>query len=95
VSERTVRLEVPPHESDPTSYLRAAWRRAVEEGAERVELLVGTSDGHLRMRLTERASSTRVCSARDVRPTRASEDVHLYAIVAARNTKARRASRTS
>src|SRR5664279_6367069 len=24
----TVRLEVPPHESDPASYLRTAWRRA-------------------------------------------------------------------
>ena len=48
MSERTIRLEVPPDEGDPASYLRAATRRAVDEGAERVELLVGTSDGLLR-----------------------------------------------
>lgn len=82
MSERTVRLEVPPHLSDPASYLRSASRRAVEEGAERVELLVSTSDAHLR-HAAHRAGFLHEGVLRKGRSTEAgSEDVHLYAIVA-------------
>ncbi len=82
MSERTVRLEVPPQESDPAAYLRAAWHQAVEEGAERVELLVGTSDTHLR-HAAHRAGFLHEGVLRTGRTTAAgSEDVHLYAIVA-------------
>lgn len=82
MSERTVRLEVPPQESDPASYLRTAWRRAVAEGAERVELLVGMSEGYLR-HAAHRAGFLHEGVLRKGRATDAgSEDVHLYAIVA-------------
>ena len=82
MSERTVRLEVPPNESDPASYLRSAWHRAVDNGAERVELLISTSDGHLR-HAAHRAGFLHEGVLRKGRSTdTGSEDVHLYAIVA-------------
>src|SRR5664280_874814 len=82
VNDRTVRLEVPSDESDPASYLRAAWRTAVEQGAERVELVVGTSDGHLR-HAAHRAGFLHEGVLRKGRATPyGPEDVHLYAIVA-------------
>lgn len=82
MNDRTVRLEVPSDESDPASYLRAAWRTAVEQGAERVELVVGTSDGHLR-HAAHRAGFLHEGVLRKGRATPyGAEDVHLYAIVA-------------
>lgn len=82
MNDRTVRLEVPSDESDPASYLRAAWRTAVEQGAERVELVVGTSDGRLR-HAAHRAGFLHEGVLRKGRATPyGPEDVHLYAIVA-------------
>ncbi len=82
MSERTIRLDVPPDEGDPASYLRAASRRAVEQGAERVELLVGTTDGLLR-RAAHRAGFLHEGVLRKGRTSAlGSEDVHLYAVVA-------------
>ncbi len=82
VSERTVRLEVPADEDDPGSYLRAAWRLAIAEGAERVELLVPTSDARLR-RAAHHAGFLHEGVLRRGRATSSgSEDVHLYAVVA-------------
>ena len=82
MNERTVRLDVPQGEGDPTSYLRSAWRAAVAEGAERVELVVGTSETDLR-RAAHRAGFLHEGVLRKARSTGSgSEDVHLYAIVA-------------
>ncbi|MHB1008078.1 MAG: NUDIX domain-containing protein [Propionibacteriaceae bacterium] len=82
MSERTVRLEVPSTERDPGSYLRAAWRLAIEEGAERVELLVATSDTRLR-RAAHHAGFLHEGVLRRARTTSSgTEDMHLYAVVA-------------
>jgi 8-oxo-dGTP pyrophosphatase MutT (NUDIX family) len=48
VDDRTIRVEVPDHETDAVSFLRRASRDALDSGAERVELLVGADAQHLR-----------------------------------------------
>lgn len=47
MDDRTVRVEVPDH-IDAVTFLRSASREALDNGAERVELLVGTDQTHLR-----------------------------------------------
>jgi 8-oxo-dGTP diphosphatase len=82
LSERTVRLEVPEDEDDLGSYLRTARRVAFEEGAERVELLVPTSDARLRRAAHHAGFLHEGVLRKALETSGGSADVHLYAVVA-------------
>ena len=82
VDDRTIRVEVPDHETDAVSFLRRASRDALDAGAERVELVLGTDAQHLR-HAAHRVGFLYEGRLRRGRSTAdGAEDLLLYAIVA-------------